>query len=472
MQNSKTEIVLNKDQQMIFDNFKKNEDEDIIYSLEGKAGTGKSTLTSELIKYLYNREQIIACIAPTHQALKVLKQMVTKAVGNSWKNNGRIKFATVHSYLGLTLQIDDNGNEVFGKSSFNKYNARIECDYLFCDESSMVPNDLSLKIRKSLTSDDKPQIRKQLIYVGDPYQLKPVQGDFNFVLNPELKKTVGFSVQHRYLHTIVRQAEGSSIINLAHKITEMIDDNSLFQEEEFFEMLYHLEKGDEDKIVINDAGQFMEAYFSSEEESENKIVGCYTNNLVQQYNRYIRWTELLPDFPDETIPQITSDDRLVFLHPYERNQTIVANNGDTCRIDKVQDKSSTVQNVHLHYYHCSAHLEDGIEDDKPTRITLNILKDESQAAFQKKCQELSRDAQNAQGRNKSFLWKKFFSFKNKYASTRSIFANTNHKLQGSTFNEVYLNTQEYRKYIKRDLDNILRLIYVAITRGRKITLLK
>ena len=463
------DIVLNKDQQMIFDNFKKNEDEDIIYSLEGKAGTGKSTLTSELIKYLYQKEQVIACVAPTHQALKVLKQMVTKAVGSGWKNNGRIKFATVHSYLGLTLQIDDNGNEIFGKSSFNKYNARIECDYLFCDESSMVPNDLSLKIRKSLTSDDKPQIRKQLIYVGDPYQLKPVQGEFNFVLNPDLKKTVGFSVQHRYLHTIVRQAEGSSIINLAHKITEMIDDHSLYNEEEFFEMLYHLEEGDEDKIVINDAVQFMERYFDSEEEEENKIVGCYTNKLVQDYNTYIRWTELQPDFPDDVVPEVLSNDRLVFLHPYERNQTLVANNGDTCRIDKVQTKSSTVQQVHLKYYHCSAHLEDG---DTNTRITLNILAQESQAAFDKKCRELSLDAQKAEGRQKSFLWKKFFSFKNKYAKVRSIYANTNHKLQGSTFNEVYLNTQEYRKYIKRDLDNILRLIYVAITRGRKITLLK
>lgn len=467
------EIVLNKDQSQIFENFKKNEDEDIIYSLEGKAGTGKSTLTSELIKYLYNREQVIACIAPTHQALKVLKQMVTKAVGNSWKNNNRIKFATVHSYLGLTLQIDDDGNEIFGKSSFNKYNARIECDYLFCDESSMVPNELSLKIRKSLTSDDNPQIRKQLIYVGDPYQLKPVNGEFNFVLNPDLKKTVGYSVQHRYLHQVVRQAEGSSIINLAHKITDMIDDNSLFNEEEFFEMLYHLEKGDEDKTVITDAAQFMEAYFNSDEEDENKIVGCYTNNLVQQYNRYIRWTILQEDYPDETVPDVVSHDRIVFLHPYERNQTLVANNGDTCRIDKVQDKSSTVQNVLLEYFHCSAHLEDALDNtDLNTRITLNILKESSRPAFEKKCQELSNEARMAQGRQKSFLWKKFFSFKNKYANVRSIYANTNHKLQGSTFNEVYLNTQEYRKYIKRDLDNILRLIYVAITRGRKITLLK
>jgi len=212
----------------------------------------------------------------------------------------------------------------------------------------------------------------------------------------------------------------------------------------------------------------MERYFDSEEEEENKIVGCYTNKLVQDYNTYIRWTELQPDFPDDVVPEVLSNDRLVFLHPYERNQTLVANNGDTCRIDKVQTKSSTVQQVHLKYYHCSAHLEDG---DTNTRITLNILAQESQAAFDKKCRELSLDAQKAEGRQKSFLWKKFFSFKNKYAKVRSIYANTNHKLQGSTFNEVYLNTQEYRKYIKRDLDNILRLIYVAIT-GRKITLLK
>lgn len=464
------EIVLNVDQTRIIDDFKQHEDENIIYSIEGKAGTGKSTLTSELIKYLYNKEYTIACIAPTHQALKVLKQMVTKVVGNAWKNNNRIKFATVHSYLGLTLQIDSEGNEIFGKSSFNKYNVRIECDYLFCDESSMVPNDLSLKICKSLSSNN-PQIRKQLIYVGDPYQLKPVQGDFNFILNPDLEKIDGYKIKHYYLQKIVRQATGSSIIQLAHKITEMIDDHSLFNEEEFFEMLYYTNK-DEDKIVFNDAGQFMEAYFNSEEDYEDKIIGCYTNNLVQQYNRYIRWTILLEDFPDEDIPQVVPNDRLVFLHPYERNQTIVANNGDTCKIDKIQEKSSTVQGVLLEYFHCSAHLEDGVMDDKPTRITLNILKDSSQDAFQKKCKELAKDAQNATGRRQLFLWKKFFSFKNKYASTRSIFANTNHKLQGSTFNEVYLNTREYRTYIKRDLDNMLRLIYVAITRGRKITLLK
>ena len=47
-------------------------------------------------------------------------------------------------------------------------------------------------------------------------------------------------------------------------------------------------------------------------------------------------------------------------------------------------KSSTVQNVQLHYYHCSAHLEDGSNaGETNTRITLNILAQESQQAYEK-----------------------------------------------------------------------------------------
>jgi exodeoxyribonuclease-5 len=470
-------IILNEAQQEALDIFIENKDEDFIYSLEGKAGTGKSTLTSKMIKHLYDEDKVIACIAPTHQALKVLKKMVTKVVGNSWKVNGRIKFATVHSYLGLTLQIDEDGNEIFGKSSFNKYQSRIECDYLFCDESSMVSDDLSKKIVGTLTNNN-PQVKKQIIYIGDPYQLKPVQGDFNFILDKNNRSRRGFKIKHLNLNEIVRQAEGSSIIKLAHEITKMIDNNKLYNEEKLFNLLYKETKC-LDKIILDDAELFMDKYFQSKEMEEDKIVGCYTNKLVNDYNKYIRFMNLKDEYLNEDnnisgLPDIVPGERIVFLQPYERNQKLLANNGDTCKINKVSLKYTSVQNVDLKYYHCVAHLEDSSEgsSDLGTRISINILHPDSKEAFENKCKELANDAKRAHGKAKGFLWKKFFSFKNKYAMVRNIYANTNHKLQGSTFNEVYLNTMEYKTFLRYDLDNILRLIYVAITRGKKIIMLK
>jgi len=471
-------IVLNKDQQRILDEFVLNQDKKLIYSLTGKAGTGKTTLNAEIINKIDSdfRDNSIVCISPTHQALSVMKKMVKNRIGYIPNN---IKFATVHSFLGLKLQIDDDGNEIFTSGTFNKYEPRLDCDYLICDESSMVPDDLSQQIRKLLTTSkmSERRIRKQLIYVGDPYQLKPVSGEFNFVLNKEVTQIGGYRVIHQHLNNMVRQAAGSPIIELAHRITDIIDDNSLFNEEDFFEMLY---KKDEtgDKQVFDNPIMFMERYLESTIPEKDKIVGCYTNKLVNEYNTYIRYTLKFEDHavnveqPGQSVsylPDYLAGDRVIFLQPYERNMESITSNGDVGKIVSTTIKESTVQGVELSYYHCKMELEDS--ENPYDIVSVNILDPKSVPVFEQKLKELANDAKKADSKRKGILWKKFFSFKNKYAKVRSIYANTNHKLQGSTFKEIYLNTQEYRQFIRRDLDNILRLIYVAITRGKKIKLL-
>jgi len=116
--------------------------EDRILSLTGAAGTGKSFLTAQIAKtidkdlkelnYYYNDSLCIT--APTHQAVKVLKEMMLQ---NQMETNCR----TIHSFLGIKLMSDyETGEEKFAVDKMVRN--PLTASLLIIDESSMVSKEL------------------------------------------------------------------------------------------------------------------------------------------------------------------------------------------------------------------------------------------------------------------------------------------------------------------------------------------
>ena len=137
-----------------------NKTEDSI-TLSGYAGTGKTTVISILDKYLKNRRIPTVYLAPTHRANAVTMMM-----------NPNVSANTIHKFLGIRPDIDIS-NDTFDVSSISfddtAFSTEGSGDLLIIDESSMIPDSLA-----DILIQFASRSGKQIIFVGDSAQLKPV----------------------------------------------------------------------------------------------------------------------------------------------------------------------------------------------------------------------------------------------------------------------------------------------------------
>lgn len=168
------------------------------FILTGGPGTGKTTVLKGIVQLYcwlndlpvnpleYNGIYPIIMAAPTGRAAKRMNE--TTGLPSS----------TIHRLLGLTGQ-EDNNEEV--------YTQDLEGKLLIIDEASMVDTWLMNRLLKSIP------VGMQVILVGDKDQLPsvgPGQVLFDLLTSEAIPK--------RELNHIYRQADGSSIIPLAHDI--------------------------------------------------------------------------------------------------------------------------------------------------------------------------------------------------------------------------------------------------------------
>jgi ATP-dependent DNA helicase PIF1 len=133
--------------------------------ITGGAGVGKSYLVNKIVRALSSTKKIGICAMTGCAALLV---------------NG----ATVHSYLGIGLAKESAVVLAQRVKRFANVNQRlVDLDVLLIDEVSMLNDELFEKIDEFLQivrRNKKPFGGVQMIFVGDPFQLCPVEGDYCF----------------------------------------------------------------------------------------------------------------------------------------------------------------------------------------------------------------------------------------------------------------------------------------------------
>ncbi len=169
-------------------------------TLEGYAGTGKTTLIAHLMEALAGSGigPSIAVMAPTNKAVGVIQQKIGQHIA--------AEYGSLHSFLGLRLTEKEDGSQTClpdGDSSLHKY------DLAIIDECSMVSESLFTAIMTS-------RRRCRVLFVGDPAQLPPVE-DRN-------ESPVFRLVSNRIrLSEVVRQARDNPIIAASIKVREAIE---------------------------------------------------------------------------------------------------------------------------------------------------------------------------------------------------------------------------------------------------------
>ena len=225
----------------------KNRSQDYL-TLGGFAGTGKTTLISQLRKEIdiINPKAKIAFCAFTGKAVQVLKNKLIQNQAIYKKDD----ISTIHSLIYRT--IEDERGAVLGW--IKKELEEVDYDLIIVDEASMVDE----KIWNDLRYYAIP-----IIAVGDHGQLPPISGNFNLMSAPELR-----------LENIHRQAENNPII----KISILARENGKIPHQKWDKKVF--------KVPTYDGHEYFEDLFSSY--NSDTLVLCNFNNTRLRLNQSIR----------------------------------------------------------------------------------------------------------------------------------------------------------------------------------------
>lgn len=186
----------------------------------GAAGTGKTSITSALIGFLNDLDRPYKIAAPTGRAARIL--------GRKAKTTA----STIHSMIYSPKSDRESGTVSFKLKI--AYNANPTL-YII-DEASMIPKNVDkeqnlFQVEKGLIYDlisyiKKANVNNKIIFLGDRYQLPPIDEPESYALNKEfLEKTFNLKGNAFLLTEVKRQEDGSYILANATEIRKAIDRN-------------------------------------------------------------------------------------------------------------------------------------------------------------------------------------------------------------------------------------------------------
>jgi len=257
-----------------------------IFVLTGAAGTGKSTIISQLFMTNDEPSKKIVISATTNKAVSVLKEMF-----NKYNNKSNIDFSTIQKLCNVKICINHDGEQYFKFCEQNPTNnVKTINDYniIIVDEASMI----NLKLLNYLNRKKK-HINGKIIFVGDTNQLPPVNEISSLVFDSNYE-TVTLQNVMRYNSNILKFSirVRDSIINKEKISIKNIEDHSL--------KLYKKNEEWLNEYLINF--------------SYNNIFLAYTNNRCNEINNYIRKNY----FNITNLREYVNDELIVFNNYYKK----------------------------------------------------------------------------------------------------------------------------------------------------------
>ncbi|AUS02011.1 P-loop containing nucleoside triphosphate hydrolase [Vibrio phage 3.058.O._10N.286.46.B8] len=408
------------------------------HTMHGPAGSGKTTVLQKIISQIPAYKTIGFC-SPTHKSVKVIRRMAREA-GISH----RVDIRTIHSALGLVMK-PVRGDEVLVKEPFAE--ERIY-DVLIIDEAGMLNDELIMYILESQSS--------KVIFVGDMCQIGPIQSNlpeedgYTPTSTDDVSKVFTEVEMMSALTEVVRQAEGSPIIQLATEFRLAQDD--IYAD---LPRIVTNTTPDGNGIITMPNGNWVDsavARFQSDqfkEDPDHCRIVCYTNAMVDFCNDLVRKRLFGAD-----VPEWLEDEILV---AQEMGSTW--NNADELRIVSIDDHFDQQYEVP-----CWRMQLESVEDHKLHNAL--VVKGDYIEDFKFRLNAIAERA-NTDKNMSGMHWKEFWGMRKKFNTFKNVYAGTAHKSQGSTFDYTYVFTPDFYKF--GATMTIKRLLYTAITRSRYTT---
>lgn len=336
-------------------------EDDYIFYLFGFAGTGKTYLITEIVRYLKSLQLIkfIKLAASTHQAVNILKSRFPEEnTADSYMKDAQLEFSTIHHLLKLKNDYQINSGEKIFVSCKNKKLFTGNGSYLiFIDECSMISDKIAeiifKEIKEELISslDNKTgKLKKyiKLIFLGDPAQLPPVEEGVNRML---AKSTLAPQANIYIMRQIMRSSN-QNIIDVSNHIRQWVFDSSPANLKDL-----HLFNKDGVKLFntyddIENSTWFKHYIKNCLTASKSSVILAWTNNCCRKYNEAIRMLlfkenkNLYDNFAKNVY---VKGERLIFNEYYlaEENQCVFTT-------------SEQIKVIEFCETHISTHLKNGL----------------------------------------------------------------------------------------------------------------
>lgn len=458
-------ITYNKEQQSAIVNavsfLKTNTDPTQYYVIEGKAGTGKTTIAKEILKEFEDEQIYVAAVS--HKAKGVIK--------NSFGEDTRgKKFFSIASLLGMK-GINDNDTQT------TKFQVGLKVPLLdnppallVIDEASMITEDVLKKIIDINSSLSRPF---QMLFLGDIGQIQPIrdeQSEFYRTHKDLLnKKSDIFNSKHKSkLITRVRQGEANPILPYADYFWE----NSQKENPEL-NPTQHIVRNNQ----ITDKGSLL--FSNSESEVLNSVIKAVKNAVEKGLTNHVKIVTYHVNEKTELNQKIhealfgkdsdySKGDVLILNSPYDLpDVNATMENSSEIQIKSIQDTDVDEFGVHTLYLETNgtAYTRTGNEQKD---CVIQVVSRNDIGLYNQKLQELASYAKRQTNRAlKKQAWSDFWEYKGRYADVDFGYAITAHKSQGSTYDIVVVDEKDIMGTTATSNQEKSELIYTALTRPRK-----
>lgn len=458
-------ITYNKEQQSAIINavsfLKTNTDPTQYYVIEGKAGTGKTTIAKEILKEFEDESIYVAAVS--HKAKGVIK--------NSFGEDTRgKKFFSIASLLGIK-GINDNDTQT------TKFQVGLNVPLLgnppallVIDEASMITEDVLKKIIDINSSLSRPF---QMLFLGDIGQIQPIrdeQSEFYRTHKDLLnKKSDIFNSKHKSkLITRVRQGESNPILPYADYFWE----NSQKENPEL-NPTQHIVRNNQ----ITDKGSLL--FSNSEAEVLNSVIKAVKNAVEKGLTNHVKIVTYHVNEKTELNQKIhealfgkdsdySNGDMLILNALYDLPETKgVIENSAEIQIKDIDDTDVDEYGIHTLYLKTTGTAY-SVTGQEIKDCTIQVVSRQDIGKYNQKLAELASVAKRQTSRAlKKQAWKAFWEYKGRYADVDFGYAITAHKSQGSTYDIVVVDEKDIMGTTATSNQEKSELIYTALTRPRK-----
>lgn len=409
----------------------------------GPAGTGKTTALCAIVEALQTEDIPYIVCAFTHKACGVLASKLPPDA----------HISTLDAFLKKRPGINDSATHKDHVDVRLKMGDSEQYRVVIIDEYSMVGERDNIDLIALQDGNDDGTPVAKIIWVGDPYQLPPVK-DF---------QAVEPGGDYWCKLTKVHRTERQDLLDLSTTLVGFISGEA---KPHPLTSTQHFQR---DQDIV-------ERY---KESTADRIMLAWTNQRVQDLNFAVANRDT-PSAAD-VIWDSTRRNRLELLevvNPYDVTQveTVMGTlylNTKWRTLEFLQDQAFVqfykVKNLDVNVEEVIAtHFGTANYKQLIQKLTDNAVTDNKKIEDKhgvKASEWASQNKSSVLAKRRGTAWRRLLSFKEATVCTDFPYAMTIHKSQGSTYDEVYLDTDDLARCAAFGITLYARLFYVAVTRA-------
>lgn len=381
------------------------------FIIAGYAGTGKSTLISQLLNDITNIFKTVKLLSPnSFTDWDILLTATTNKAAEALNDLSGLEVRTIQSTLGLVVEKDIKT----GKTSLKLREGAevVENSVIFVDEASYVDHDLLRYILEL-------PVNCKIIFIGDPAQLAPV--------NSKGVPAFTCGIKGTQLTEVMRQAKGNPIIDLATAFRHTVNTGEFFSFTPDGQHIQHLSGQAFSQAVINECSRPDWHY------KDSKVL-VWTNKAVANYN--------------QTIRSVVKGNPVLEAGDYALNNSYIRNGKQSLKTDE-RVKIEHIQQGNQFGY-----------DGHFVRIGPSTYFLPENIAWLKAVEKEARSLGD---------WEMLKKAQSTWIDLRPEYACTINKSQGSTYDKVFIDLSDIGRCTNGN--TMARLLYVAVSRARSQVIL-